>query len=202
MKWFVIVLIFSNLAFARTSELIKCLGAEEKIFHLKKETGPSYELNQRLIAELVQISNTTMTPEALKAICSSSKGVSWKLLELSLTKGKNIFHIPKDVTGGQRQVTEGMVEGYILASKEIFLAVLTQIQALAPSPDCLTQEYPELIPFFLDLKYLQEEVDTEKLFKGRAEKIFNKLQTYPEAIKRCQTRLKKKLKPESTAPPK
>ena len=58
MKWFVIVfLLNSAAAFGRTPELLKCLGAEEKAFHLKKDTGPSYDLNQRLIAEIIQIPN-------------------------------------------------------------------------------------------------------------------------------------------------
>jgi hypothetical protein len=202
MKWFVMMLIFSSQSFARTPELLKCLGAEEKAYHLKKDLGPSYDLNQRLIAEIIQVPNATIEGDALKAICNSKGSESWKLLQLSLTKGKAIFVIPADIGGMQKQVTEGMIEDYVQATKEILLSLITQIQAEAPAADCLTTEFPRLRPFFRDLKYLQEDVDVEKLFKGRDEKIFKDLQSYKTALKNCQARLKKKAKSESSAPAK
>lgn len=202
MKWFVIALLFSSLAWSRTPELLKCLGKEEKAYHLKKDTGPSYDLNQRMIAEIIQIPNVSIELEALNSICAASGGESWKLLQLSLVKGKSIFVVQESLTGMQKQMTEGMIDDYLKATREILLNLITQIQAIAPTPDCLTTEFPGLVPFFTDLKYLQEDVDADKLFKGRDEKIFNDLKSYRKAIKRCQERLKKKLKSESTKGPK
>lgn len=202
MKWFVIGLLFSQFVWARTPELLKCLGKEEKYYHLKKVTGPSYDLNQRMMAEIIQIPHATIEPKALKTICGASSGESWKLLQLSLIKGKDIFIVPKNITGMQKQMTEGMIDDYIEATREILLNLITQIQALAPTSDCLTTEFPELVHFFTELKYLQEEIDAAKIFKGRDEKIFNDLRSYRKAIKGCQERLNKKLKSESTRAPK
>lgn len=199
MKWFVIALLFSNLSFAGTRDLLKCLGSEEKNFHLKKDTGPSYDLNQKLIAEVLQIPNAGIDAGALKSICSAKGKESWKLLQLSMTMGKKLFVLPSSVEGMQKDMTDGMIDDYIQATREILLSLISQIQAQAPTPECLTQEIPTLGPFFRDLKYLQEEVDTDKLFKGREEKIFEDLRSYPNALKKCQARLKKKLKSRSKA---
>jgi endonuclease V-like protein UPF0215 family len=62
MKYFVILLTFSLTALATTKpralrqdrQILKCLGEEEKRFHLNKEVGPIYDLNQRLISEMIQ----------------------------------------------------------------------------------------------------------------------------------------------------
>ncbi|HXH76316.1 MAG TPA: hypothetical protein VNJ08_15195 [Bacteriovoracaceae bacterium] len=202
MKWFVIALLFSSVVSARSPELLKCLGTEEKNFHLKKDIGPSYDLNQKMIAEILQVPNATIDQQSLKEICGAKGKESWKLLQLSLTKGKKIFVISESLEGMQMDMTNGMIDDYLEATREILLNLIAQIQALAPTPDCLTQEIPTLGLFFQDLKYLQEEVDTAKLFKGRDEKIFNALRSYPKAIKRCQERLKKKLKSASTVKPK
>jgi hypothetical protein len=199
MKLILVALLFSNLALARHHELLKCLGAEEKTFHQKKDLGPLYDLNQKLISEIILIPNVSVSPDALKLVCDSRGSESWKLLQLSLERGKALFEIPPSIKGMQRQMTEGMIDDYLQATREILVNLISQIQAQSPSADCLTKEFPKLVNFFQDLKYLQEEVDIEQLFKGRDVKIFEDLKNYPQAIKRCQQRLKKKLKSESTS---
>lgn len=176
-------------------QLIKCLGEEEKKFHLKKDTGPLYDLNQRLISEMLQIPKAELETDYFNEMCSkSSPSPALKLLELSIRHGDDIFMVPDSVVGSQRSVAEGMIDDYIESTKEIFLNFMTQIQTLAPSADCLKVEIPEIDAFFTDIKYLQEDVDMKKIFAGRDAKIFQKLLGYPQAFQRCQARIKKKLK--------
>jgi len=199
MKCLVIALFFTFSLHARTMDLLKCLGEEEKKLHLKKDVGPTYELNQKLIAEIIQVPNVDIERESLQKICDSKVSPSWKLLELSLREGRKIFLIQESETGMKKNINESMISDYIDSSKEIFLALISQIQTISPSPDCLTKEFPILIGFFQDLKYLQEEVDMNKIFKGREKKIFESLKDYPKALKKCQDRLKKKERSESTS---
>ncbi len=207
MKCFVITLLIlsSSLAFSARDErlLIKCLGAEEKRFHLNKDTGPLYELNQRLISEMIQIPIAELSNQDYVEICNkNSFSASWKLLELSIRKGKDIFQLPPSVSGTQRSISEGMISEYMEVTKDIFLSFMTSIQALAPSATCLKEEIPQLDNFFNDIKYLQEDVDIKQIFRGRDIKIFQRLKDYPQAFGRCKERLKKKLKSSSKPAPK
>ena len=205
MKWsyFLIILTFNSALWARDREILKCLGEEEKRFHLKKETGPIYDLNQRLIAEIIQVPKAELVKEHFLTICSGENfSESWKLLELSIKLGKNIFIIPSNVTGIQRSMTEGMIEDYVEATREILLSFIAQIQSISPTPNCLKEEIPELDQFFNEIKYLQEYIDTKKIFEVKDQKIFEKLKHYPQAFEKCRSRLKKKLKSESKAAPK
>lgn len=198
MKCFVILVstLLMATAFARDDrQILKCLGAEEKRFHLKKETGPLYDLNQRMIGELIQIPRVEITPEDYLTACSGKRfSESWKLLELSIKKGKKIFVIPKDVTGLQRSITEGMIDDYIEATKEILLAFISQIQAQSPTPTCLREKIPQLDEFFTEIKYLQEDVDMAAIFQGKDQRIFDRLKNFPLAFEKCRkaVELKKK----------
>lgn len=193
-----IILLFSSSVWSASGDILKCLGAEEKRFHLKKEVGPVYDLNQRLIAEMVQIPKVTIVQDAYLKICTGEKfSESWKLLEQSLKLGNDLFVIPQDVTGMQRSITQGMIDDYLEVSKEIFLNFIAQIQQLSPTPTCLKEEIPELNDFFIEIKYLQEDVNIKTIFKGKDEKIFDKLKNYPIAYEKCRADLKKKAKSKS-----
>jgi hypothetical protein len=205
MKCIVIImaLMSSFSLFAKDRPILKCLGDEEKRFHLKKEVGPVYDLNQRLIAEMIQIPGIEIHHEDYLAICTGEKfSESWKLLELSIVKGKGIFFISNDIQGMQRNITQSMIDDYVEATKEILLAFISQIQTLSPTPTCLKEKIPELDSFFTEIKYLQEDVDMQVIFKGKDHKIFEKLKNYPLAFEKCRALLKKKAKSESKAAPK
>lgn len=194
-----LVLFFTTVAHA-ANPLLLCLGSEEKRLHQEKITGPIYDLNQRITAEMIQIPSVSVSSDDFKAICSSkAASASWKLLELSLRKGKRLFVIPATVTGLQRSITEGMIEDYVEASKDILLTFISQVQTLSPTPACLTEEIPELSRFFTEIKYLQEDVDIEKIMAGKDSRIFEKIKEYPEAFQRCRERIKKKARPASEA---
>lgn len=183
--------------------LLTCLGDEEKRLHLAKDTGPLYELNQKMIAEMIQIPNVTISNADFRSVCQSRRiSVSWKLLELSLKKGDALFVIPKGVTGLQKNITEGMIDDYVEASKEILLAFISQVQTLSPTPDCLVSEVPKLEKLFTRIKYLQEDVDIKKIMEPLEENIFDRVTDYPKYFQRCRERTKKKASPGSTAPAK
>ena len=195
----IIALIISTTTWSRDRQLLKCLGEEEKQFHLNKDTGPFYDLNQRLIAEMVQIPRAEINSDDYLAICTGQKrSESLRLLEHSLKRGKAIFTIPSDVQGIQRDMTQGMIDDYFDAVREILLNFISQIQANSPTPTCLKEEIPDLDKFFNEIKYLQEDVDLKNIFKDKDQQIFDKLKNYPLAFEKCRTRLKKKLKPGST----
>ncbi len=191
MKWFLLLFLLSpSYLFSRTHDLLKCLGDEEKKLHLTKTTGPTYELNQKLIAEIVQIPQLQISAFNLNKICQSSLGPSWKLLELSLFEGEKLFI--NNETGMQKNINESMIKDYLEASREILLYLISSIQALSKDPNCLTKNFPSLNEFYVDLKYLQEEVSTEKIFEGREKKIFKNLKKYQKTLKKCQAETRKK----------
>lgn len=188
---------------ARTRQILKCLGEEEQQFHLNKDSGPLYELNQRLISEMIQIPRIEISTADFDEICKNKKySASWKLLEQSIKKGKDLFIYPDSITGMQRSMAEGMVDDYIEATREILLQFINQVQMLSPTPTCLKEQIPELDSFFVEIKYLQEDVDLQQIFKGKDQKIFERLTHFPEAFRKCREALKKKVKSKSTARPK
>lgn len=194
MKCFVMIFTFllSAPLWARDGQILKCLGEEEKRFHLKKETGPVYDLNQRLIAEMIQIPRIELDPDNYLAICAGQKfSESWKLLEHSIKFGKEMFIIPDDVIGMQREMTKGMIDDYVEATREILLTFISQIQTISPTPTCLKEEIPQLDKFFNEIKYLQEDVDMKVIFKGRDKTIFDKLKNYPLAFEKCAKKLER-----------
>ncbi len=90
-------------------DLLKCLGEEEKKLHLKKNVGPTYELNQKLIGEIIQIPSVDIEKEKLQTICNSKASPSWKLLELSLVEGRKIFLMPKSENEMQKNIKVGFL---------------------------------------------------------------------------------------------
>lgn len=197
-------LIFSLGLLAKESDrqILKCLGTEEKRLHQKKNIGPVYDLNQRLISEMVQIPRVEVRSEDYVAICAGEKfSESWRLLERSMQYGKVLFVLPNDLTDMQKEMTVGMIDDYVEATREIFLSFISQIQTQSPTPTCLKEEIPELDALFFEIKYLQEDVDMKVILKGK-EKILGKLKNYPLAFEKCRARLKKKPKPSSTEAPK
>jgi hypothetical protein len=199
MKCLVIFLLFLAAVRVEAYEVLKCLGEEEKRYHVNKNMGPGYDLNQRLIAELVQIPNIQVAPQFLPTICDPKNfSASWKLLELSITQGKSLFVIPPAVTGMQRAITASMIDDYIEASREILIAFITQLQASAPTPDCLKREIPTLETFFFEIKHLQEDVPLNKIFQSKDRKIIDAIKDYPKAFQRCRDRLRKKPRSGST----
>lgn len=197
MKCLVILFVFISFgpAWSKDSELLKCLGKEERRLHVSKKTGPLYDLNQRLISEMVQIPQAEFNPAFLKQICAAgSFSESWKLLEVSIKNGKELFTVPNSLKGMQGEVTLSMINDYLDSTREILISFINAIQMVSPTPACLKEEIPELDAFFYEIKYLQEDVDLKRIFQGKDQKIFDQLKGYSTAFDRCRVRLKKKAK--------
>jgi len=180
-------------------DILKCLGEEEKRIHVSKKSGPQYELNQKLISEILQIPNVRIHNEYFKKICGSKfVNPSLKLLELSLINGKSIFKEFKTTNEAQNSMTSSMMDGYVEATKEIFLEFIASIQTLSPTPSCLKEEIPSLDKFLTEVKYLQEDIDLKILLNKKDIKLFKELKSYPQAFERCRLLKSKKDKSEST----
>lgn len=191
MKYFLILLIaLKSSGLLAQADLLKCLGNEEKRFHLNKRQGPVYDLNQKLISEIVQIPGANLKPSILRDVCQPGQfSESWKLLEHTLKEGKSIFVFKNKANA---ELASGMADDYIEASREILVGFINAIQTEAPSADCLRTEIPKLGDFFFKIKTLQEDVDMKQVFDQYDVKIFEQLKNYPSAFQRCQRRLKKK----------
>lgn len=151
--------------------------------HENKESGPLFQLNQRLISELVQIPGLRINRVDYRRICGQGNE-SLKLLEQILIQGKSLFINTQQ--GMRRSITDGMIDDFIISSKEIFLNFISSIQMISPTPHCLNQHIPELPKLLERIKYLEDEVELQKIFGNKDLEIFKKLQDYPLYFKACE----------------
>lgn len=201
--FFHLALSFLLISPAFAGDILKCLGEQEKKIHLSKRAGPEYNLNQKLIAEMVQLQDAQLTPKAYSQVCQSKfVKPAQKLLELTLLEGKSIFVLKSSNNPTINSMNQGLLNDYIETSKELFLEYIASIQMLSPTPTCLAEEIKPLSDFFIEIKHLQEEVDLAELLKKKDAKIFKLLKDYPKAFERCQLRNKKNAKSGSTEAPK
>lgn len=190
MKYFLnlTILLFSLTAAAAPSELLRCLGSEEQALHKAKSLGPDYQLNQQLISELIQVQNVDLAPEYLTKVCPLKiTNPSRRLLALLLDKGPSVFSYKTQMTSLEKSIATSMLEDFMQSVQQSFLSYIASVQQEAPTADCLKKNIPELDLLFVDIKYLEEDVETKYLFKdkGLAEKIMTKLLNYPVMLKSC-----------------
>jgi len=197
------LLLSSFCATAAPSEVLRCLGAEEQRLHKAKSQGPEFQLNQQLISELIQVESIDLSPTYLSLVCNYKENYpSKKLLYLLLDKGNKIFEFKHGLSASDISVGESMLEDFMKDTQGIVMSYIASIQQEAPTADCLKKNIPEMELFYIDMKYLEEEIETKYLFKdkGLAEKILNKLSNYPKLFKKCmpQPEIKKTDKSGST----
>lgn len=178
-----IILLFSFSSWSQSEGILRCLGLEEARMHENKESGPLFQLNQRLISELVQIPGLRINRVDYRRICGQ-ENESLKLLEQILIQGKSLFINTQQ--GMRRSITDGMIDDFIISSKEIFLNFISSIQMISPTPHCLNQHIPELPKLLERIKYLEDEVELQKIFGNKDLEIFKKLQDYPLYFKACE----------------
>src|SRR5690554_2291806 len=178
-----IILLFSFSSWSQSEGILRCLGLEEARMHENKESGPLFQLNQRLISELVQIPGLRINRVDYRRICGQGNE-SLKLLEQILIQGKSLFINTQQ--GMRRSITDGMIDDFIISSKEIFLNFISSIQMISPTPHCLNQHIPELPKLLERIKYLEAEVELQKIFGNKDLEIFKKLQDYPLYFKACE----------------
>ena len=181
---YTLLLLSTTNLYAATPGILRCLGIEEARLHEQKLTGPIFNLNQRLISELIQIPGVTIHQVDLRRICSGNDHESLKLLEQVLVQGKSLFINTQ--TGMQKSITQGMIDDFIVSSKEIFLNFVSQVQMLSPTPNCLNNNIPKLAKLLEEIKYLEDEVDISQIFAKKEIDIFNRLRDYPLYFKDCE----------------
>lgn len=196
MHWLLLTLfVTSASAFERVSasRLLMCLGAQEKRFHQTKATGAFYDLNQRLIGELIQASGVEGQSALLKQVCRNNEKASLHLLEAMLLDPKG-WYVLKQTSGTLGELTKELVRELNQAAPELLLNFLAGLQMQSPTPDCLEKNIPGISKLNDDVKWLQEEVDLEKITnkKTRLVKIFAGIQKMDSYFEACAKEKSKK----------
>lgn len=146
-----------------------------------------------------------LAPEYLRKICGPKiSSPSKRLLYFLLDDGPGIFVFNSGITGLEKSIGQSMLEDFMQSSQQLILGYIATIQQEAPTADCLKKNIPELDLLYIDMKYLEEEIETKYLFKkkGLAEKILNKLSRYPALLKSCAPQPKAKKTDKSGSTPK
>ncbi len=168
--------------------ILRCLGAEEKEFHRQKHTGALYALNQRLIGELVMVTGLEGKPEFLAKACSGKGSPSVALLEALLFDGEGWSTSGEATTPVEGNIRQELVKDLVATAPEILLEFLSQLQAEAPTADCLEKHVPGLKTMNQEVRWLQEEVDLAKLagHKARLRPIFSKVRGIQAVFAQCR----------------
>lgn len=186
-----------------SSRLLRCLGVEEKRFHAKKQTGAVYDLNQRLIGELVMINKIEGQKVLLDRICDKkSYSPSVGLMEAMLLMPYNWAAPGKTGTEIQDTIQRELIKDLNAGMPEIFLNFLGQLQAESPTPQCLNEKIPSIKSLNEDVKWLQEEVDLDKITgkRKRLQSIFAGIHQVEKLYAECRE-AQSKAKSKSTDKP-
>lgn len=163
-----------------------CLGQEEVNIHKIKDTGPYYRLNQEMISNMLQLSESVqLKNQFLKQVCES-KSPSFELLKLIFTNNKSIFKsFSTDVQ--RKSVDNDSIKELKNRSFKVLLNFLTRKQATYTDPNCLKRKVPEVLSFYENATYLLSEIGIENTIKTIRNKdiFFNKLDQLPKN-RNCQ----------------
>ena len=170
-----------------------CLGAQEKRFHQTKAAGAFYDLNQRLIGELIQTSGVEGRPALLKQVCRNNEKSSLHLLEAMLLDPKG-WYVLKQNSGTMGELTKELVRELNQTAPELLLNFLAGLQMQSPTPECLEKNIPGISKLNDEVKWLQEEVDLEKITNKRTRlaKIFAGIQKVDSYFEACAKEKSKK----------
>lgn len=203
MRW-ILALILPTLAFAQgrplTSQLLRCLGNEEKALHQSKTTGAIYDLNQRLIGELILINGLEGSPSLLKFACESKGSSAVMVMREMLLHPKDWYALKTQSNPMEKSISTELVKDLNMSVPEILLNFISMLQSEAATPDCLEKYIPGLKKFHADVRFLQEEMDLTKITAEEKylSKIFAALSN-PGAIHRmCKDEAQRKLKSKKT----
>lgn len=165
------------------SVLLHCLGAEEKFYHAKKRLGALYDLNQRMIGEILQVPGLEGAADVLRDACKPGEATSLVVLEAILLHPNEWYAVAQGHQLGEVSIMTELLKEIIIGAPEMFLTFLGQLQSEAPTPDCLEKQIPGLKELYSDVKWLQEDVDPSKLVgnKGRLRYILRTIRD-PEVI--------------------
>lgn len=180
--------------------LVKCLGKEEAKIHKNKLGGAVYELNQRLISELIMFNKIEMVPEYIEDICSG-KGktpASVKVLEYLVSAQEKFFYIPKGLPAVDKEILGATVTELLDLVPEIFYMYISHVQAASARHACLEDHITALKELNRDIKALEQDIPARKLMARNkmATKVMAGLRDIESIWKKCDQELKKQIEEE------
>ncbi len=178
--YLVIFLYLTSLQSFASQNFLKCLGQEEKIYHKNKKAGALLRINQDLISEMVQLSETLDLKEGFKTeIClAENYPSSIELLRLMLKEQKNLFEI-KTASGDvvQRSQDLSAIQELLTKSAYLFIKLINHVQSGFSKANCVIESIPEVAFFYRNARYILEDKGIEELLpkKDKIDIIFKKL---------------------------
>ncbi len=161
-----ILLAHSASAKSKAKDVLFCLGQEEKIYHTKKVGGALPKINQNLISEFVQISETLeIKKKYLNLICNGTPyPPSISLLYYMLKYQEEIFHSSAqkgDIV--KISLDKSTIEDLITMGSFQFIKLINLIQAQYKKPGCLLEHIPEMKPLYYRAGIIMQFVGIRKL---------------------------------------
>ena len=172
----------------KTYAVTRCLGNEERFYHLQKISGPHYQLNQILINEFADLTGVTFRPEILNKLCIApyDKKISRNLWDsLFRLNDHGIVEVdPRSDTAKKLKID------FISKLPALFDQYVLILGNTAPHAHCLLELIPELKEIQEERKYLGDKI----LFFDQARKngvlnrALDKLQKIPKLWKNCPSK--------------
>jgi hypothetical protein len=180
--------------------LLRCLAQEEELLHKTKQAGPHYKLNQLFFNEWAGNPSLELTQAAFDRVCGQGiKHPSIFLLKEFMLGGKRIFRAsklpPDDPMTIMQKIT---LEELRRQMPQVFFSYVADLEALAPSANCLEVEIPGLAKLREKYRYLESEISMQFLDEHREEwkQVFEGLVNWQTHFQTCQKRLDQKIKEE------
>lgn len=191
-----LIILLPGAALAQASELMLCLGKEEKAFHAEKDTGPIYDLNQKLIGELITIPGIEAPRDVLRKVCRTSGSPSQELLVEMLLNPTGWGIVTDKTTGLEKNIALELIKDLNQSTPEILLGFLAQLQAAAPDAHCLNRHIPGINTLNNEVKWLQEEVDIVKIAgrRKRLKRILLRMKKSKQIFAKCRAEAQSKSK--------
>ena len=170
---------------------------EELMLHRKKLRGPIYDLNQKLISAVSSGNLMRVKEDIIKEICLGKDfSPSVNFLRSLLLKGQSIYDFDKENEKVFR-LQEAATQTLQQMVPNLFFTYLISLQSLTNRSDCLYKAIPEFNYFIQRFRYLQEDINPQKLLseKKKISIIFERLKKIEKVIRKCNQKAEtKKLK--------
>jgi hypothetical protein len=189
----IVLLTFSLQLIAQTNPIIKCLAQEEEKIHHSKTNGPLTFLNQKMLNELIMLSDVRIKAKYINIICNNKKfSPSLMLIKTIIEQGTSIFILSDSKNKGSNAYIKASITSLFNRLPIIFIQYIAYLNGLTAHEGCLQKEIPELGQFLYNFKYLEGEISYKKIItqKSNISTIFKKLSTFDEIMFRCQKRIK------------
>ena len=192
MKIVLILTILAPLTWgAPVNPLLKCLAQEEAQIHQQKLYNHRYHLNQEFFNSLASDAYVYLKEDLFERICQKNAhfGPAENLLFILLTEGQKAFSFKEENYHLQKASVSNLLE----LLPQLLFQYLSNLQAQAPTPDCLEKNIPEAKYFMEQFRYLEGEIPTSQILgnKDKIRRLFEALKNYQQMFNRCQKPKKK-----------